>query len=589
MAILDHRGNPVKTSELTKELAAPTLTGIRTTWYDSVASGLTPEALGGIIAQVDQNDIENYLTLAEEMEERDLHYHSVLSTRKLAVSALDVVVESFSDDEKDVAQSDFVSQIVRDDAFKVLITGLLDGLGKGFSVSEIIWSRGDQWVPKEYRWRDQRFFTFDQETRAEIRLRDETDMAFGTALAPYKFVVHTPQIKTGIPIRGGLARLAVVAYMCKGYTMKDWMAFAEVFGMPLRVGKYGPAATDQQKTALLNAVASIGTDAACIIPETMIIEFIESAKPQGGENLFKDLANWLDDQVSEGVLGQTASTKGTPGKLGGDDEQAQVREDIKLSDADQLSQTLRRDLVKPLVDLNFGPRERGEYPRLRIFTDQPEDLVSLSKSLPPFIDRGLPVEASVILDKFGLQMPEEGAELLGRAQKPKGDDPEDNPEDKPPETDPKKPDEPAPKKPDAVDPENTKGKEGDEASLQREHRATVTELMRRVRRGEELTADQRVTIVAFAASRHGKALMQDEPGDNDTIDDLVDEELSDWKRIMDPMFQPLLDHAQASDGYQAFLGGLENVLAEMDSDEFAQRIAVSSFKARGLGDGTDEI
>ncbi len=587
MAILDHRGMPVKTSELTKEVAAPTLAGVRTTWYDSVASGLTPESLGAIIAQVDQNDIEAYLTLAEEMEERDLHYHSVLSTRKLAVSSLDVAVDSFSDDAKDVEQADFVREVVEGDSFKPLISSLLDGLGKGYSASEIIWKRGEIWTPKEYKWRDPRFFVFDHETRTELRLRDDEDPACGVPLKPFKFIVHQPQIKTGLPIRGGLARLAVVAYMCKGYTLKDWMAFAEVFGLPLRVGKYHTSATEEQKAALLTAVASIGTDAACIIPENMVIEFIESSKPQGGEDMFQNLANWLDEQVSEGVIGQQATTKGTPGRLGGDDEQAQVREDIKLSDADQLSQTLRRDLVRPLIDLNFGPRPEREYPILRLFTEAPEDLESLSKALPPFIDRGLPVEVSTILDKFGLPVPEDDAQLLGSGKKPGQEEPEPG-EPTPPQPPPR--DEPAPPAPDGVDPENTPGDDGDEATLQREHRATVAELMRRIRRGETLTADQRVTIVAFAASQYGKAITQEQlEGGDDTIDEIINEELADWERIMDPIFQPLLDHVQASENYQEFLDGLDNVLTEMDPTEFTRRLAIASFEARGLGDGTDEI
>ena len=321
---------PENTKNLTKEIAMPTLTGVRTLWYNSVANGLTPEALADIIALVDQNDNQNYLTLAEEMEERDLHYSSVLRTRKLAVSGMDISIESYSDDESDIEKADFARDIVNDKKFKGLMSDQLDGLGKSYSVNEIIWDRSEElWIPDKYIWRDPRYFMFHPENGTELRLVDEEDMYLGLPLERYKFSVHYPKLKTGLPIRGGLARLAVVAYMCKSYTMKDWMAFAEVFGMPLRVGKHGMDASDDQKAALLNAVASIGTDAAAIIPDNMLIEFIESAKAVGGERLFEGLANWLDAQVSKGVLGQTATTEGTPGKLGSDDAQTEVRDDIR--------------------------------------------------------------------------------------------------------------------------------------------------------------------------------------------------------------------------------------------------------------------
>ena len=79
---------------------------------------------------------------------------------------------------------------------------------------------------------------FDRATQSEVRLRDEADILDGLSLEPYKFITHVPRLKSGIPIRGGLARVVVWAWMFKTYGIKDWMAFAEVFGMSLRVGTY---------------------------------------------------------------------------------------------------------------------------------------------------------------------------------------------------------------------------------------------------------------------------------------------------------------------------------------------------------------
>jgi len=50
-------------------------------------------------------------------------------------------------------------------------------------------------------------------------------------------------LKSGLPIRGGVARLVAVSIMCKVFGLKDWMRFAELFGMPLRISRYGPGAT----------------------------------------------------------------------------------------------------------------------------------------------------------------------------------------------------------------------------------------------------------------------------------------------------------------------------------------------------------
>jgi phage gp29-like protein len=45
-------------------------------------------------------------------------------------------------------------------------------------------------------------------------------------------------------------------YLFKNYAVKDWVAFAEVFGMPLRIGKYEPGATKADREALIQAETS---------------------------------------------------------------------------------------------------------------------------------------------------------------------------------------------------------------------------------------------------------------------------------------------------------------------------------------------
>lgn len=564
--LINRKGDVVDQSKLGEELAAPTLIGLRNAWFPSVANELTPERLASVLVGVDTNDIQDYLTLAEEMEERDLHYHSVLGTRKMAVSGLEVMVESPTDDKEDMKITEFVADTMKSEVATELVTDLLDALGKGFSVNEIMWDRtGAKWIPSEYIWRDPRFFQFDRETGNELRLRDEANPADGIALEPFKFIQHRPKIKNGLPIRGGLARLAVVSYMCKSYTLKDWLAFMEVFGMPIRVGKFGPGASDEQKLALLQAVARIGIDASCIIPEGMLIEFIDGVRTEGGNKLFQGAADWFDSQVSKGVLGQTM-TADEGGSLAQAQVHDQVRGDILVHDAKQMSATLRRDIVRPLVDLNFGPRDSIDaYPKVRVVIEDPEDLKLLSESLPPFIDRGLEVEKSVILDLFGLPEPAEGVkpeDLLGARN--------------------------VVSVPAALVP--VPGVENEDAEAEaeaaaRETTALLRELTGKIRKGEKLSADQRAFLsVALAAEP-----IHDDDDDPDMLDDEAEKALEEWRPIMNPILQPILDHAKASSSYEEFLKGLDKVMASsVDSTLLVQSIATEMFKARGVGEDRDE-
>lgn len=407
--IVDAQGRPIHKTELLQELVQASTTGVYQAWTaESVSATLDPARLRSILNAAAQGDHYSYLTLAEEMEEKDPHYAAVLGTRKRAVSGLPAVVEAASEDERDEQLAEAVRELVEAPEFSDMLDDLLDAIGKGFSVAEPIWQLiGGQLWPMRYEHRDPRWFQFDKVTGQRLQLRSEG--GDGLEIPAGKLIIHKPRLKSGLPIRGGVARLVAVSFMCKAFGLKDWMRFAELYGMPLRIGRYGPGAKSDDIAVLRRAVAQLAADAAAVMPEGMKIEFQEIANAAGGAELFERMAEWLDKQISKGVLGQTMTTDD-----GSSQSQAnvhnEVRMDILRADAKQLAATLNRDLVRTFIDLNFGPQER--YPRIVLQVTEAEDLKALADALGPFIDRGLPVEASAILDKFGLAAPEAGAAIL---------------------------------------------------------------------------------------------------------------------------------------------------------------------------------
>lgn len=415
--LVDQYGKPIRKQVLTERIAEPGITSIRNAWAQSVASGLTPSRLSSILAAAAEGNLYDYLVLAEEMEERDPHYASVLGVRKRAVSGVAPTVTPASDSTEDVKIADDVrTNLAEHDGFADLVEDMLDALGKGFSQIELAWSRGKKaWWIDEFIHRDPRFFKFDRETGREVRLIDERDMVDGLPLDPFKWVSHKAKLKSGLVGRGGLARLVAFGWMCKSYTMKDWIAFVETYGLPLRLGKYGPSATAEDVETLFTAVANVGTDAAAVIPESMRIDF-EQVAAGPGNDIFEKLARWVDEQTSKAVLGQTMTSDN-----GSSMAQAQVhnevRHDVAQSDARSVSGTLNRDLVKPYVDLNYGVQER--YPRLSIIVEEAEDTDMVLRNSFRMVSQGLQVKQSEIRAKLGYSEPDDDDEVIGGAQKPK--------------------------------------------------------------------------------------------------------------------------------------------------------------------------
>ena len=264
--LLDQYGRPIRTSILTRELAGPTLTGVRPTYRSYHAQSADPRRIAYVLREAESGDPIRYLELAEEMEEKDLHYLSVLNTRRRQVSQLKIGVEPA--DESPDADKD--AQLLRDwlnrQELSDEIYDLLDAVGKGFAVCEIMWETSERdWMPARLEYRLPTWFRYDYETGTRLQRRDDTyqwvDLESG------KFVVHEHKAKSGIAMRGGLARCVAWAWAFKNFGIRDWLRFIEAYGHPLRVGKYHKGSTDPERDVLLRAVANIASDFSAIVPE----------------------------------------------------------------------------------------------------------------------------------------------------------------------------------------------------------------------------------------------------------------------------------------------------------------------------------
>lgn len=407
--LLDHRGEPVRKAELKAEVAAATTTGVRSPATGYPGDGLTPSKLGAILKAADAGDAIQYLELAETIEERDPHYMGVLGTRRRAVSQLPLTVKPASDAAEDVDRAKMVEDWLDRDELADEIFDILDTLGKGYSATEILWDTSEgQWMPKKLELRDPRWFRFDRHSLTTPLLLGEAGQEL--PMPAFKFIFATIKAKSGLPIRGGLARIALWPYLFKKFTERDWAIFTQTYGQPLRLGKFGPNASEDDKRTLLRAVSNIAGDCAAIVPDSMMIDFVEAANVGAAHALYKERAEWLDEQVSKLVLGQTATTDAKTGGLGSGTEHRQVQEDIERADAKALAAIINRDLIQPWMQLNFGPQK--VYPRLKIEREESEDLKAMAEALGPMIDRGLEVDQEEIRDKFGLSAPKAGAKLM---------------------------------------------------------------------------------------------------------------------------------------------------------------------------------
>lgn len=515
--LVDHLGRAlVSTANLKVEVSGATLTGVRNVLSAHPEIGLDPVRLAGILKAAEQGDAKAYLELAEAMEEKDPHYLSVLGTRKRAVSQLPITVEAAEATDEAERDAELIRTWLKRDTLEDELFDILDAVGKGYSVSELVWETSTrQWMPRRIKYRLPHWFQYDRTDGETLRLRDDTPD--GADLEPFKYVVHEHKAKSGLAIRGGLARIVAWSYLFKNFSLKDWVAFAEVYGLPFRLGRYDTGATVDDRRQLLNALAQIGSDAAGIIPKSTDIEFVDGKMAASDGALFEKLATYLDQQVSKAVLGQTATTDAVASGLGGGLGKVHdgVRGDIERADAKQLAATLNLQLVQPMVMLNHGPRVA--YPRIVIGREEAVDLKATVDAAGTLIDRGLQVSSSWAHKLLRIPEPKAGETLL----KPISTGPAQTPQEPPEGVGALPSPEPAPKKPPVA----------------------LLEPLKR-------TTDGQVTLHAAGSG-----------GDVDAVDLFIGSQLSAWEELVAPVIDPigamLSDAADLDEAKDRLLGLIE--------------------------------
>ncbi len=373
------------------------------------SNGLTPVKLAEIFKEADAGDVLRQMELFEEMEEKDPHLFSQLQTRKNAVTGLDFEIIPFSDDPRDKEIADFIEEQINGiESLEDVETDLLDAIGKGFAVSEIMWGYDEgHVVVREIKSRHQKRFFWDSlDDSFKVRTKDAPE---GILLPTNKFIVHRYKARSGHTSRAGILRVVAWMYLFKNYDLKDWVSFAEVYGLPLRLGKYAPGASEADKVALMQALIQIGADAAGIIPDGTSIDFITTEKTSSSD-LYERLARYCDEQISKAILGQTLTSDSGGGSYAQSKTHNDVRHDLTVADCKSLASTLRRDLIRPLCIFNFGEDKR--VPHIRFDCEESEDLTQTATIIGTLVNEvGLRVPTSFIYKKFSIPEPEADEEV----------------------------------------------------------------------------------------------------------------------------------------------------------------------------------
>ena len=383
--------------------------------YASVNT-LDPSRLASAFASADQGFITDQATLFELVEEQDPHIFAELAKRRRAVTGLGWQLHPPKDaSQAEIDRTEELADMLRNiPRFEDAQYDLTDAIGKGFAALEIEWKTGSSWLPQALHWVPQRMFQVDRDTGAIQFLK----MGLPEALREWGWVVHEHRAKSGYIEQAALFRVLAWTYAYKAYNVRDMQRFLEVYGLPLRLGKYPAGIAPKQRDELLKAVRNIGNDGAGVVPSTMSIDFIQATKTGTVDDFLNAVGYWERKQsmaILGGTLTSQADGKTSTNALGAIHDK--VRREIMLHDVRQIEPTMNGQVVRPVALIN------GMFPadRLPTFGYQTEETVDQAKMVDVLVkaaDVGMEIDVEWAHQTMQIPRAAKGAKLLMASGKP---------------------------------------------------------------------------------------------------------------------------------------------------------------------------
>lgn len=187
------------------------------------------------------------------------------------------------------------------------------------------------------------------------------------------------------------------------FALNNWASFVEMYGKPIRIGKYRPGTPKDERNVLKQMVQNLGASASAVISENTMIEFVDFKNASANPDLYQNLMDFCSISITKRILGQALTTQDlSVGSYALGNVQDRVRQDILLGDLRDASNYISNILTR-LYNINWG---EGEI-EVELSVPEKADLserINIDVQLNNIID----IPAEYFYDTYGIPEPQGG-------------------------------------------------------------------------------------------------------------------------------------------------------------------------------------
>ena len=361
----------------------------------------TGQAVGGNFVQLLAPDDNILLTRGRDYRLyretlRDDQCASTFGDRRLAVTSKEWQVDAGGEAPIDQAAADDLREQIAALEWDRITDRMLYARWYGHGIAEALWrTDGSRIILDDIRVRDRSRFAYSNDGGIWLL----SDAGQWVRMPERKFWhIAVGADHDDDPYGLGLAHYAYWPVFFKRNDLKFWLIFAEKFGSPTAVGKIPMGKWDdaELKDAVLEQLLCFSSEAAIVVPEEAQVELLEAART--GAGTYDELYDRMDGAIAKLIIGQTASTEGTPGKLGGEGLRSEVRDDLIKADADLVCGSFNRQIATWLTEWNFPG---AKIPRVWRKVEPEEDMATAAATDAAVKALGFTPSEEYIQERYG--------------------------------------------------------------------------------------------------------------------------------------------------------------------------------------------
>lgn len=381
-------------------------------------TGLEPNQVVSIYRSAECGWTLHQAELFTGIVENDGHLRATIEGRINAVAGKQWQVLPGGDDDESRNAALLLDSALKESNFSEVLPHILSARYMGWSGVEIFWDeRNDLIQPLWFIDVHARRFSFNS-----LDLPELVNNASNTSqpLEPGKWLF--PRVRGvfgGVTARAGLMRTATWYALFKKWSWRDWVIYAEKFGIPLVLGRYKMGATEDEKSTLEGAVEDIGEAGQATMSEETNVEIHEAQRGGDSNGLHRSIVREANEEISKLITGSTLTMQ-TGGN--GSFAQAEVHANTSFAhveaDAALVNRTLTTQLFRPFLQWNGFLR--AKTPRLVIHIAKETDGLSRAQEFQAAQDMGLEIDAEQLREELHFRAPPTPDRVLRKVESSEG-------------------------------------------------------------------------------------------------------------------------------------------------------------------------